>query len=101
MKKSLTAVFGFAALLLSVARSNAQTATFKAAVFDIDIMVQAMPEYRGIDSLVQLYERDTLGSEYQIYQSEYQRLDSTFKADSAAKKPQSVLDYTGNQKQQM
>jgi Skp family chaperone for outer membrane proteins len=101
MKKSLTAVFGFAAILLSVARSNAQTAPFKAAVFDIDIMVQAMPEYRGIDSLVQLYERDTLGAEYQIYQSEYQRLDSTFKSDSALKKPQSVLDYTSNQKQQM
>ena len=64
-------------------------------------MVQALPEYRGIDSLTQIYERDTLGSEYQIYQSEYQRLDSTFKSDSAARKPQSVLDYTNNQKQQM
>jgi Skp family chaperone for outer membrane proteins len=100
MKKVLTAVFVLTALF-SVSRSTAQTATFKAAVFDIDIMVQALPEYRGIDSLTQIYERDTLGSEYQIYQSEYQRLDSTFKSDSAARKPQSVLDYTNNQKQQM
>src|SRR6186997_1710557 len=100
MKKVLTAVCVLTALF-SVSRSTAQTATFKAAVFDIDIMVQALPEYRGIDSLTQIYERDTLGSEYQIYQSEYQRLDSTFKSDSAARKPQSVLDYTNNQKQQM
>ena len=100
MKKVLTAVCVLTALF-SVSRSTAQTATFKAAVFDIDIMVQALPEYRGIDSMTQIYERDTLGSEYQIYQSEYQRLDSTFKSDSALKKPQSVLDYTNNQKQQM
>jgi len=101
MKKFLTAVLGFAALLLSASHSNAQTATFKAAVFDIDIMVQALPEYRSVDSLTQLYERDTLAAEYQIYQAEYQRLDSTFKADSAKNAPKSVLDYTGNQKQQM
>ena len=100
MKKFLTAVFAFAAFLLSVSRSNAQTATFKAAVFDIDIMVQALPEYRAVDSLTQIYERDTLGTEYQIYQNEYQRLDSTYKADSAKNSPKSVLDYTANQKQQ-
>jgi hypothetical protein len=64
-------------------------------------MVQQMPQYRNVDSMTQIYERDTLGAEYQIYNSEYQRLDSTFKADSAAKKPQTVLDYTNNQKQQM
>lgn len=101
MKKFFTAIFVFAAVFFSISRSQAQTATFKAAVFDIDIMVQAMPEYRHVDSMVQIYERDTLGSEYQIYQSEYQRLDSTYKSDSAAKKPQSILDYTSNQKQQM
>jgi Skp family chaperone for outer membrane proteins len=101
MKKFLTAVFAFAAFLLSVSPSNAQTATFKAAVFDIDIMVQALPEYRSVDSLTQIYERDTLGTEYQIYQNEYQRLDSTYKADSAKNSPKSILDYTANQKQQM
>jgi Skp family chaperone for outer membrane proteins len=101
MKKVFLAVFSIATLLFSTTRSNAQTATFKAAVFDIDIMVQAMPEYRNVDSMTQIYERDTLGSEYQIYQSEYQRLDSTYKSDSAAKKPQTILDYTKTQLQQM
>ena len=101
MKKFFTAFAAVAALLFSTTRSNAQAPTFKAAVFDIDIMVQAMPEYRGIDSMTQLYERDTLGAEYQIYQSEYQRLDSTYKADSTAGKAKAVLDYTSNQKQQI
>jgi len=101
MKKVFLAAFAFAALLFSTTSSNAQTATFKAAVFDIDIMVQAMPEYRNVDSMTQIYERDTLGTEYQIYQSEYQRLDSTFKADSAKGSPKAVLDYTSNQKQQI
>ena len=100
MKKVLTAVFVLTALF-SVSRSTAQTATFKAAVFDIDIMVQALPEYRGIDSMTQIYERDTLGSEYQIYQSEYQRLDSTFKSDSAAGKAKAILDYTAGKRQEM
>ena len=66
------------------------------------MMVQAMPEYRGVDSMVQLYERDTLGSEYQVYQSEYQRLDSTLKADSAkGNTPATVMNYNNQQKQQM
>ena len=64
-------------------------------------MVQALPEYRNVDSLTANYEQDTLAAQYQEYQSEYQRLDSTFKADSAAKRPQSVLDYSNNLRQQM
>src|SRR5215472_1907306 len=101
MKKVFLAAVCITALCFGVKSSYAQTApAFKIGVFDIDLMVRALPEYRGIDSLTQIYERDTLGSEYQIYQAEYQRLDSTYKADSAAKKPQAVLDYTGNQRQQ-
>ncbi len=77
----------------------------KVGVFDINLMVQAMPAYRGVDSLVQLYERDSLAPEYEIYQSEYVRLDSTFKNDSvlvaAGKKSKKVLDYTAEQRQKM
>jgi hypothetical protein len=102
MKKVFLAAVCVTALCFGFITTNAQTApAFKVGVFDIDLMVQAMPEYRGVDSLTQLYERDTLGSEYQIYLSEYQRLDSTWKSDSAAKKPQTVLDYTRNQEMQM
>src|ERR1044072_2924622 len=102
MKKVFLAVFCVTALCFGFKTTNAQTAAgLKVGVFDFDIMIQALPEYRGVDSLSQIYQRDTLGAEYQIYQNEYQRLDSTWKADSAAGKPKTVLDYTNNQRQQM
>jgi len=101
MKKVFLAAVCVTALCFGFKTTNAQAPTFKVGVFDIDLMVQALPEYRNVDSLTRQYEVDTLGSEYQIYLSEYQRLDSTWKADSAAKKPQTVLDYTRNQEMQM
>ncbi len=77
----------------------------KVGVFDIDLMVQAIPSYRQVDSLVQLYEKDSLAPEYEIYQSEYIRLDSTYKNDSVlvaeGKKSKKVLDYTAEQRQKM
>ena len=81
MKKMLSFAFGItASLLLSV---NARSQTLKVGVFDVDIMVQAMPAYRNVDSLMQIFDRDTLGALREYYESEYQRLDSTYKADSA------------------
>lgn len=103
MKKVLLAAVCLTALCFGFNTVNAQAPAggLKLGVFDLDIMVQALPEYRVADSLTQLYQRDSLAAEYQIYQSEYQRLDSTWKADSAAKKPQTILDYTNQQRQQM
>jgi hypothetical protein len=51
--------------------------------------------------MVQLYERDTLNSEYQVYVSEYQRLDSTLKADTLKGVAKTIMDYNNQQKQQM
>jgi len=102
MKKVLlTAVF-ITAVGFVLNTVNAQTTpAMRIGVFDMDLMVQALPEYRGIDSMTQLYERDTLGSEYQVYQNEYQRLDSTYKTDSAKGSSKVALDYIANQRQQM
>lgn len=99
MKKFLLSV-SFLGMLVIGLSAQAQT-PFKVAVFDIDIMVQAMPGYRAVDSMVQIYERDSLAEEYAFYQSEYKKLDSTYKADSASNKSKAVLDYTKNQLQQM
>ena len=100
MKKVLSLILICSACALSFNTVKAQTA-LKIGVFDMDAMVQAMPEYRGIDSLSQVYNRDSIGADYTFYQSEYQRLDSIYKADSAAKKPASVLNYTKGQLQQI
>lgn len=77
----------------------------KVGVFDIDLMVQAMPPYRQVDSLVQLYEKDSLAPEYQVYVEEYLRLDSVYKKDSVlyaeGKKSKKSLDYTAEQRGKM
>src|SRR3954447_7446034 len=97
MKKVFFSLLVVVAVLFA-GKANAQ---MKVGVFDIDYMVQAMPGYARVDSLVQLYQRDSLGTEYQILNSEYHRLDSTRKSDSAAQKAKAVLDYTTTQLQQV
>ena len=103
MKKVFMAAVYVTAFCLGFQKINAQTApALKVGIFDIDLMVQALPEYRRVDSTVQLYERDSLGAEYQVYQSEYQRLDSTLHADSLkGNVPATVMTYNNQQKQQM
>jgi Skp family chaperone for outer membrane proteins len=102
MKKSLFFVFGFSALLLLSGSGKAQTG-FKVGVFDLDIMVQAMPPYRVVDSLMEIFNRDTLGSLREYNEAEYTRLDSTYKADSAlvaqCKKNKALLDLVVNDRQ--
>lgn len=99
MKKAFFSLLLTAVILPAFNTLKAQQ--FKAAVFDIDLMVQAMPGYAKVDSLTRQYEVDSLGAEYQIYNNEYHRLDSTYKADSAAGKAKTVLDYTAKQRQQV
>lgn len=105
MKKVLMAAVCVTALCFGLNKANAQTgaaSAIKVGVFDLDIMVQVLPEYRVADSLTQVYNRDSLNEEYQVYQSEYQRLDSTLKADTAkGNVPKTVMDYNNQQKQQM
>jgi Skp family chaperone for outer membrane proteins len=100
MKKIILSIFIGVLLLLANKNGNAQT--LKAGVFDIDLMVQAMPGYHIVDSLMQIYDTDSLGSELDFYKSEYQRLDSTYKADSVAvaqgKKTQAKLNFIIDQR---
>lgn len=100
MKKISLAVFSFGVFILTTGSLKAQS--LKIGVFDLDLMVQAMPGYRMVDSLVRVYEADSLAIEYEYYQIEYQRLDSTYKADSvlvaAGKKQKALLDFTIEQR---
>ena len=100
MKNFLVSAFTLTTLFFFAEKVQAQT-QLKVGVFDIDLMVQNMPGYKVVDSLVQTYNRDSLGAEYEIYQNEFHRLDSTFKADSAAGKSAVILDYTSNQRKQI
>src|SRR5688572_4384228 len=102
MKKILSFALSFTALLFFSVDARSQT--LKIGVFDVDVMVQAMPGYQNVDSLMQIFDRDSLGSLREYYESEYQRLDSTYKIDSAqvaaGKKSKAILDmvYADRQK---
>jgi Skp family chaperone for outer membrane proteins len=101
MKKVLFSLLAVTGMLLASSGNIQAQQGLKIGVFDIEIMMQVMPGYRSVDSLVQLFERDTLAAEYQFYQSEYQRLDSTYKKDSADKKAQTILDMQKQGRQQV
>ena len=103
MKKVLFLALLVTGLLFVGGKTNAQQ--LKVGVFDIDLMVQAMPDYHNVDSLVQIYEQDSLTEEYKYYMSEYQRLDSTYKSDSTlvaqGKKSKVQLDMTSSDRQKI
>jgi Skp family chaperone for outer membrane proteins len=101
MKKVLFFVFSLTVLLF--ATGDVKSQTVKIGVFDIGLMVQAMPDYRNVDSLMQIFDRDSLGALRDYYQSEYQRLDSTYRADSlqvaTGKKSKAIFDMVAADRQ--
>jgi Skp family chaperone for outer membrane proteins len=101
MKKVL--IFIFILTVLIAATGNVKSQTVKIGVFDIGVMVQAMPAYRNVDSLMQIFDRDSLGALRDYYQSEYQRLDSTYRADSllvaTGKKSKAIFDMVAADRQ--
>ena len=99
MKKVVLVFLAFAGVVF--AGNSVEAQGVKIGVFDVDIMVQAMPGYRGVDSLLQIYEQDSLKREYDFAMREYNRLDSTYKSDSAAKAPGSVLNYVKQQRNEI
>ncbi|MBS1563057.1 MAG: OmpH family outer membrane protein [Bacteroidetes bacterium] len=100
-----TAFYVTAIFMLAAGFGSVQGQTGRVGVFDLDLMVQAMPGYQAVDSLVKVYERDSLSAEYEVYQMEYMRLDSTYKKDSvlvaAGQKSKKMLDYVADQRQKM
>lgn len=103
MKKVFFSAFILAALFLTAGSANAQTPAIKIGVFDIDLMVQAMPGYPAVDSLVQIYNRDSLQKQYDDQLSIYNHIDSTLRADSLKQPPvaASIMNYNNDQKKQI
>lgn len=93
-------MLSFAGSFIAADNANGQTAA-KVGVFDIDIAVTNMPGYRRVDSLLAIYQQDSLRGDYDFAVKEYNRLDSNYKSDSAAKKSSSVLNYLKQQRSQV
>ena len=100
MKKVLFVMLAFAGSFIAADNVNGQAGA-KIGVFDIDIAVSNMPGYRRVDSLLAIYQQDSLRGDYDFAVKEYNRLDSNYKADSAAKKSSSVLNYLKEQRSQV
>ena len=94
-------MLAFPGMVFSANNSSAQATGAKIGVFDIDIAVSNMPGYRTVDSLLGIYQQDSLRGEYDFAVREYNRLDSTYKSDSAAKKAPTVLNYQKDQRSQI
>jgi len=92
------AIFFFSLIAGMLVTTNVKSQTLKVGVFDIDVMVQAMPGYRNVDSLMQIYVDDSLATERLINEMEFARLDTQYKIDSAlhaqGKKTKAMLDFT-------
>lgn len=82
MKKLLVAVVAFTAMML--AGTDKAAAQSKMGYFDLEYVVGLMPGIGKVDTTLAEFERDSIGAEYEFRVSEFNRLDSTLRADSAA-----------------
>jgi outer membrane protein len=70
-------------LAIMVAGTNKAAAQNKFGYFDLEYVVSLMPGVEKVDSLLYVFEKDSLAPEYKFELEELQRVDSTLKADSA------------------
>ena len=73
---------------LSLTTGEKATAqTVKIGYFDLETMISLMPGAEKIDSLMQMYVRDSINSEYDFRVTEFNYQDSVLRADSAKMLP--------------
>lgn len=83
-------------LLIAGSGVNAQT---KIGYIDAETVLYLMPEAAKIDSLVQLYQRDTVGKEFNSLMATYQFKDSIYR--DSLRVPATVREQTGKELAQL
>jgi outer membrane protein len=91
--KMLALVVG---LLIAGSGVNAQT---KIGYIDAETVLYLMPEAAKIDSIVQLYQRDTVGKEFNSLMATYQFKDSIYR--DSIRVPAAVREQTGKELAQL
>jgi outer membrane protein len=91
--KMLSVVVG---LLIAGSGVNAQT---KIGYIDAETILYLMPEVAKIDSMVQIYQRDTVGKEFNSLMATYQFKDSIYR--DSLKVPAAVREQTGKELAQL
>jgi Skp family chaperone for outer membrane proteins len=101
MKKVIFSLLAVMALGFFTSNAQAQTSpALKVGVFDYDVIVGHLPEYKDVQKKIEEFEKDSLGPRRDAIEYQYNRTDSTYKADSASKKSKAVLDMINQQRQQ-
>lgn len=95
--KKLKMLAVVAGLLIAGSGVNAQT---KIGYIDAETILYLMPEVQKIDSLVQIYQRDTVGKEFNSLMATYQFKDSIYR-DSSGKVNAAVKEQTGKELAQL
>ncbi|HRO71243.1 MAG TPA: OmpH family outer membrane protein [Chitinophagaceae bacterium] len=95
--KKLKMLAVVAGLLIAGSGVNAQT---KIGYIDAETILYLMPEVQKIDSMVQVYQRDTVGKEFNSLMETYQFKDSIYR-DSSGKVSAAVKEQTGKELQQL
>ncbi|HEX7692192.1 MAG TPA: OmpH family outer membrane protein [Sediminibacterium sp.] len=85
MKKLLFVCAALVAVMVFTNDTKAQSV--KIGYFDEESVLGAFPDIAKVDTLLNIYRRDSVGQEFNYRLSEFQRADSTFKKDSAALSP--------------
>ncbi|HSC53890.1 MAG TPA: OmpH family outer membrane protein [Phnomibacter sp.] len=84
MKKVLVVAVAILGLVVTgTEKAAAQTTPNKFGYFDLEYVLSVMPGIEKVDSLLQIFERDSLNPEYKFELDELNRMDSALKADSA------------------
>jgi outer membrane protein len=83
-------------LLIAGSGVNAQT---KIGYIDAETVLYLMPEVAKIDSMIQIYQRDTVGKEFNSLMATYQFKDSVYR--DSLKVPAAVREQTGKELAQL
>jgi len=100
MKKVIFSLLTVMALGFFTNGAQAQAPALKVGVFNPDAIVARLPEYKDVQKKIEAFEKDSLGPRRDAIEYQYNRADSSYKADSAAGKSKQVLDYSNQQRQQ-
>jgi len=102
MRKVIFSLLAIIGLGFAANKVTAQTAPLKIGYFDIDQMVQAMPEYKtAIQPKVEAFQKDSLGTAKDNLDTLFSNAQETYKNDSLAKKSASILSYDRQKLQEL
>lgn len=102
MKKVLFSLLAMIGLGFAANKATAQATPLKVGVFDMDQMVQLMPEYKtSIQPKIEAFQKDSLGPAKDNLDTLFSNAQETYKNDSLAKKSASILSYDRQKLQEL